>query len=315
MDTAEPLLLPNGSRIRKTSPNKLYTGQQRDPNMTRLLACPLFAGIAAAQPRITGIQNKYSYLIPGTPNFAIAQGCIFVLYGANMAPAGILQQGFNPALDKNLGGVSIKITVAGTTTEAIPYYVSPGQIAAILPSATPVGTGTMTVTYNGQTSATFPLTVVQSAFGILTLGGNGLGNAAVYDLNYNYITPTNAANPGQVVYFWGTGQGPDPNNETRPIASPQNLANLPFEFYIANKPAKVIYHGRSTFPGLDQIAVEIPDGVSGCYASAYAKTGNLISNFVSIPVAAEGRVCADWFSSSAEVQSQLGTGRTELNLG
>ncbi len=279
------------------------------------LLCLTFAGLAVAQPRITGIQNNYSYLLPGTPNYAIAQGCIFTLYGANMAPAGLLQQGFNPSLSRNLGGVSIKITIAGTTTEAIPYYVSPDQIAAILPSATPVGSGTMTVTYNGQTSAAFSLTVVQSAFGILTLGGNGLGAAAVYDLNYSYITPTNAANPGQIVTFWGTGQGPDPNDETRPIAAPQNLSSLPFEFYIGNKPAKVIYHGRSGFPGLDQIAVEIPEGVSGCYASAYVKTGNIMSNFTSIPVAASGRVCTDWFTSSDEVQRLLGTGKTEVNLG
>ena len=283
--------------------------------MTRFFLFLLAAIAISAQPRITGIQNNYSYLIPGSPNYAIAQGSIFILYGSGIGPASLLQQGFSPALNRNLGGVSIKITVGGTTTEAIPYYVSAGQIAAILPSATPVGTGSMTVTYNGQTSATFPLTVVQSALGLLTLGGNGLGNAAVYDLNYNYITPTNAANPGQVVYFWGTGQGPDPNDETRPIASPQNLTSLPFEFYIANKPAKVIYHGRSTYPGLDQIAVEIPEGVSGCYASAYAKTGNYMSNFVSIPVAAEGRTCADWFSSAADVNRLLGTGKTEVNMG
>jgi uncharacterized protein (TIGR03437 family) len=285
--------------------------------MIRLTALGLlvFTGLAVAQPRVTGIQNNYSYLIPGTPNYGIAQGSIFVLYGSGLAPTGLLQQGFNPALARNLGGVSVKITIGATTTEAIPYYVSPTQIAAILPSATPVGAGNLTVTYNGQTSAAFALTVVPSAFGILTLGGNGLGNAAVYDLNYNYISPTNAANPGQVVYFWGTGQGPDPNDETRLIASPQNLANLPFEFYIANKPARVIYHGRSTYPGLDQIAVEIPADINGCYASAYAKTGNFISNFVSIPVAASGRVCNDWFTSDDDVQRLLGTGKTEVNLG
>ncbi len=277
--------------------------------------CLIFAGISMAQPRITGIQNNYSYLIPGTPNYAIAQGSIFTLYGVNIGPAVLQQQAFNPSLNRNLGSVSIKITIGGSTTEAIPYYVSAGQIAAILPSATPVGTGSMTVTYNGQTSATFALTVVQSAFGILTLGGNGFGSAAVYDLDYKYITPTAAANPGQVVYFWGTGQGPDPNDETRPIASPQNLDRLPFEFYIGNKSAKVIYHGRSGFPGLDQIAVEIPEGVSGCYASAYAKTGSYISNFASIPIATTGRVCTDWFTPAEDVQRLLGTGKTEVNLG
>lgn len=280
----------------------------------RTLLFTLGCAIAFAQPRVTGIQNNYSYLLPGTPNYGIAQGSIFVLYGANLAPAGVLSQGFNPALNRNLGGVSIKFTVGGTTTEAIPYYVSPAQIAAILPSATPVGAGGITVTYNGQTSASFAVTVVQSAFGILTLGGNGLGTAAVNDLNYGLISPTNAANPGQVVYFWGTGKGPDPNDETRLIASPQNHSSLPFEFYIGNRQARVIYHGRSQFPGLDQIAVEIPEGISGCFTSAYAKTGNLISNFVTIPIAATGRACADWFSSAAETQQYLGTGKTELNM-
>ncbi len=284
-------------------------------NRISALALVGFAGLALAQPRVTGIQNNYSYLLPGTPNYAIAQGSIVIIYGSSMAPAGLLQQGFSPALSRNLGGVSVKITVGSTTTEAIPYYVSPTQIAAILPSATPAGNGSITVTYNGQTSPAFPLTVVQSAFGILTLGGNGLGDAAVYDLDFKFISPTNAANPGQVVYFWGTGQGPDPNDETRLIASPQNLASLPFEFYIANKPARVLYHGRSGFPGLDQIAVEIPAGVNGCYASAYAKTGNFISNFVSIPVAASGRVCNDWFTSADDVQRLLGSGKTEVNLG
>jgi uncharacterized protein (TIGR03437 family) len=278
-----------------------------------LLVCSL--DVLSGQPRITGIQNNYSYLLPGTPSYGIAQGAIFVLYGTGLAPAGLLQQGFNPALNRNLGGVSLRITAGAFTTEAIPYYVSPGQIAAILPSSTPVGNATLTVALGGETSAPFPFQVVQSAFGILTLGGNGLGTAAVYDLDFQYISFTNAANPGQVVYFWGTGQGPDPNDETRVIAAPQNLASLPFEFYIGNRPARVVYHGRSAFPGLDQIAVEIPAGVAGCYASAYAKTGNFISNFVSIPVAASGRVCTDWYSSAADVQRQLGTGKTELNLG
>lgn len=286
--------------------------------MTRLrilLSILFLAGLASAQPRITGIQNNYSYLVPGVPNYGIAQGSIFVLYGSGMAPDGLLQQGFNPALSRNLGGVSVKITVSGTTTEAIPYYVSPGQIAAILPSSTPAGSGTMTVTYNGQTSAPFAFTVVRSAFGILTLGGNGLGTAAVYDLDFKYINFTNSAHPGQVVTFWGTGQGPDPNDETKLIAAPQNLSDLPFEFYIANKAARVLYHGRSQFPGLDQIVVEVPEGVDGCYASAYAKTGNMLSNFVTIPVAPSGKYCQDYYASADQAKEYLDSGKTELTSG
>lgn len=282
--------------------------------MPRLTLLFLLAPVALAQPRVTGLQNNYSYLLPNTPNYGIAQGSIFVLYGQGLAAPGVNSQGFNPTLARTLGGTTLRVRSGNTTLDAIPYYVSPNQIAAILPSALPPGAATLTVIYNGATSPDFPFTIAQSAFGILTLGGNGLGNAAVFDTDYNYITPIRPARPGQTLIFWGTGQGPDPNDETRLIPNPQNLSNLPFEFYIANKPARVIYHGRSTYPGLDQIIVEVPAGVTGCYASAYAKTGNLISNFVSLPVSENGGPCADWFSNATEVQSQLGTGKTELNM-
>lgn len=272
------------------------------------------APVVFAQPRITGLQNNYSYLLPNTPNYGIAQGAIIVIYGQNLAAPGVNSQGFNPTLARTLGGTTVRVRSGSTTLDAIPYYVSPNQIAAILPSSLPVGPANMTVIYNGATSPEFSFTIVQSAFGLLTLGGNGLGNAAVFDTDYNYITPIRPARPGQTLIFWGTGQGPDPNDETRLITNPQNLAALPFEFYISNKPARVIYHGRSTYPGLDQIIVEVPAGVNGCYASAYAKTGNFISNFVSLPVSENGAACADWFSNSTETAANLASGKTTINM-
>ncbi len=279
----------------------------------------LFPLCLYAQPRVTGLQNNYSYLLPNTPNYGIAQGSIFVLYGQGLAAPGVTSQGFNPALARTLNGTTIRVRSGSATADAIPYYVSPNQIAAILPSALPVGPANITVTYNNTTSPDFSFTIVQSAFGLLTLGGNGLGAAAVFDTDYNYITPTRPARPGQTLIFWGTGLGPyiyspDPNDETRLIANPQNLTSLPFEFYVANKAARVLYHGRSTYPGLDQIIVEVPTGVNGCYASAYAKTGNFISNFVSLPVSETGAACADWFSNSTETQTALGTGKPHLNM-
>ncbi len=262
-----------------------------------------FAALAAAQPTILGLQNNYSYLLPGTPNYAFAQGGILIIYGQGMAPAAAISNAF-PTLDRNLAGVSIKITVNGVTTEAVPYYVSGGQIAAILPSATPVGSGTITVAYNGATSAPFPIQVVQGAFGLLTMSGNGLGQAVVQDAGYNYHTPANAAQEGETVIFWGTGLGPDPNDETQLISVPQSLNSIPFELYIGNKPAEVLYHGRSQYPGLDQIVAKIPTGMTGCFVSAYVKTGDYISNFTTIPVKAAGSAgaCSDTFADPDEIQ-------------
>ena len=267
-----------------------------------------------AQPKITAWQPNYSFTLPGTPHYAAAQGSLIVIYGQGLGPAQLLSQSINPALDRNLGGVSVRITAGTTTTQAIPYYVSAGQIAAVVPSITPFGDGALSVTYNGVTSATFPIRIVQSAVGLLTRNGYGVGPAAVYDSSNRLITRINAANPGDTVVFWGTGVGPDVTaDETRLISTARNLDNLPFEFYIGGKPATVSYRGRSTYPGVDQINVIVPQGVSGCAVSAYAKTGAFISNITTVPVATTGKVCSDGEGLSADQVSRFDSKFGDVN--
>jgi hypothetical protein len=53
----------------------------------------------------------------------------------------------------------------------------------ILPSPTPVGTGTLTVNNNGQTAST-SIQVVQSAFGILTVNNPITFSASGIDLGF-----------------------------------------------------------------------------------------------------------------------------------
>jgi uncharacterized protein (TIGR03437 family) len=136
---------------------------------TSLVACALatlFTPAMLAQPSIGQFQNNYSYILPGMPNYGIAQGSIFDIFGSGLAAATSALQ--SVPLPTVLGGTSVNITVNGATTHAILYFVSASQIAAILPSATPTGDGQITVTVSGQTSAPAAITVVQSAFGLLT---------------------------------------------------------------------------------------------------------------------------------------------------
>ena len=250
-----------------------------------------------AQPEIfitfTGagkIQNNYSWILPGMPNYGIAQGSILDIFGTGLATATSALQ--SVPLPTELNGTSVKITVNGTTTHGILYYVSPTQIAAILPSATPVGTGQITVTVNKETSVPVSITVVQSAFGLLSLNGAGLGPAAAIDANSQYIELTNAANPGDLVTLWGSGLGPVAGDET--IAQvPADLTNIPIEVDIGGIAAQVQYHGRSVYPGLDQIKVMVPAGVSGCHVSVVVRSGDIVSNFGTIPVAWSGRTCSE----------------------
>jgi uncharacterized protein (TIGR03437 family) len=44
-------------------------------------------------------------------------------------------------------------------------YTSAGQVAAIMPSTTPAGNGTLTLTFNGNSGST-PIQVLATGFGI-----------------------------------------------------------------------------------------------------------------------------------------------------
>jgi uncharacterized protein (TIGR03437 family) len=252
-----------------------------------LVCTSIFGGTALAQaPSVGGLLNNYSFVLPGLPNYGIAQGSIFDIFGTNLASTTTPLQ--NPPLQTTLDGVAINVTVNGTTTQPLIYFLSAGQIAAILPSATPVGTGTITVTTSAGTSPTFPIQVVQSAFGLLT-ANSGSGPARGYDASNAYaaMSYTAAANPGDILELWGTGLGPVQGDATGVAVSPPALV------YIGGISATVLYSGRSGYAGLDQINVKVPAGVSGCYVSVVVQTGNYVSNFATVPVAASGRTCSD----------------------
>src|SRR5579859_3627345 len=168
-----------------------------------------------AQPAIGtgGVLNIASNAFPGLPNSAIAQGSIFVVYGTGLGPpppAGALATYAPFPLPKALpapSGTSIRITVGNTSVDALMVYTRPDQIAAILPSQTPVGTGQITVSYAGATSAAAPIQVVANSFGIFTANQKGSGPASVQ----NYIsstsfppnTLTTPAKPGQTLILYG----------------------------------------------------------------------------------------------------------------
>ena len=252
----------------------------------------LGAGIASAQPTVSAVVNAASNALAGLPNAAIAQGSMFVVYGKNMGPSTLVQASAFPLL-ANLGGTSAKITVAGTTVDAIMIYTVASQIAAVLPSNTPAGTGTITVSYSGQTSATAPITVVPSSFGTFTVNQAGSGAGIVTYADYSLVTLTKAANPGETLLIWGTGLGPVTGNEAGgPL--PGDLTKVPAEIWLGGKLASRSYAGRSgCCTGLDQIAFVVPRDVTGCNVPMAIKINDKVSNFSTMAIAATGRVCSD----------------------
>jgi uncharacterized protein (TIGR03437 family) len=281
------------------------------------------AGSAAAAnsgPTIKQLQNNYSYLLPGVPNYGIAPGSLFVIQGAGLSGSAppVLQSSAAPGLPTSLNQTSVSVTVGGVTTTPGLYYTSATQVAAVLPSNTPVGNGTLTITYNGQAGAPVPIQVVASAVGLDTLYGTGNGAGVATDKGTGTAFGlTNSLKPGQLAVLWGSGVGADASNDDRTFPLKQNnLTNIPMQVFVGGISASILYRGRSQYPGVDQIDVTIPADVSpGCFVSVVAVTGSVVSNTVTIPVNPSGGPCSDPASglSGSQLQSLANKGNANLN--
>ena len=256
-----------------------------------LLLLP-FAIPAAAQPVVAAAVNSASYIHAGLPNAGIAQGSLFVLFGSGMGPS-TLQQISTFPLSATFGGTSVSVTSGGQTVACYMIYTSVKQVAAILPSSTPIGSGTVTVTYNGQASAPAPIQVVANSFGIFAVNQAGSGIGVFTDANYHAASLTASAESGETWIIWGTGLGAVSGDEAGgPL--PGDMPNLPVKVYVGTQQATVVYRGRSgCCSGVDQIAFKIPSGITGCNVPVALQVGNTVSNFVSLPIASGSRTCSD----------------------
>jgi uncharacterized protein (TIGR03437 family) len=236
------------------------------------LALPL--GALAAGPTVTQILNNSSGTPPGLPNSGIAPSSIFIVTGSGLADPGtpVLQSSAAPGFSLTLNGASITVVVNGVTTHPPLYYTSPTQLAAVLPAATPVGTGTLTVTYDGAPSNAASILVVASAVGInhfnqipIPLGvfnpnvDIGVATDAVTGA---LLTFANSGVPGEIITLWATGLGADPADSDTTYASPPHAVNTPLQIYVGGVPATILYQGSAGYPGVTQINLIIPASVT-----------------------------------------------------
>jgi uncharacterized protein (TIGR03437 family) len=278
----------------------------------------LCAASANAAPLLRSIVNAASNISPQQPNGGVAEGAIFVAYGTGLGPAqiAISETAFQTT---TVGGASMKITVNGTTVDAPMYYASDKQAAGLIPSITPAGAGTVTLTYNGQTSPAAPITVVRSNFGTFAVNQAGSGPGIVTYADYSLVSASNAANPGDTLILWGTGLGPVSGDETAgPL--PGDMPAVPVKVWLGVIPANVIYRGRSgCCIGEDQIVFTVPAGISDCAVPLVVQIGNQISNFTTMAIAESGRACTPAVSTLppdvlAAIQGKVGVSVGDINL-
>lgn len=281
-------------------------------SLTILSICAAAQLTAQTKPTIksNGVINAASYAGPGMPNYPIAQGSIFNIFGSGLGPATLVQSSGFP-VPTTLAGTSISVTVGTVTVKPLILYTVDSQIAAVMPSSIPTGTASLTVTYNGQTSSAALFSIVSNSFGIFTINSAGTGPAIVTDASQRVngldtlVTNTTAMKPGDVGIIWGTGIGPVAGDESAG-ALPGDMPNVPVEVYVGFKPAQLTYRGRSgCCSGLDQIGFVVPAGVEGCNVPLSVKIGTTISNFPSIAVSSTSKACADPLGLSSADQQRL----------
>ncbi len=293
--------------------------------MKTLIAIILTVGLLAtagfAQPTITQVSNAASQALSPLQNSSIAQGSYFAIYGNGLAAAlstcasskGAYANCTWPSsypLPKAVQGTSVSVTVGGTTTDAYVEFAAQltstlAQVNAVLPSNTPTGTGTLTVTYNGTASNAFPITVTAQSFGTFSFNSAGSGPGIMTNAVSNAIVtpfatvkPSTASTTGDYVTIWGTGLGPaDPTTEGTAPPTQTNLCGsgdtCPVTVWVAGQKATVTYAGRSGYTAVDQIDYIVPAGVQGCYVQVAVQTGSVIGNFTSIAVDPTGPTCSD----------------------
>ncbi len=247
----------------------------------------------AGPPTITAVVNNSSLIPGGLPNSGIAPSSIFIVIGSGLADPGLpTLQDSTKGLPLTLNGAGIAVTVGGVTTHPAIYYTSPGQIAAVLPAATLVGSATLTVTYDGVASNAFSFAVVPTALGINTYYTNS--GVATDAASYAVLTYNNSGAPGQNIVLWTTGLGADPaDSDTTYTATPHSVGTS-LQIYIGGIQATILYQGSAGYPGVDQINVTIPATVpSGCWISLAAVSGGLLSNLATLPINPGGGPCYD----------------------
>jgi len=160
-----------------------------------LLALP--AAASFAQSTVSAILNIYSYIRPGSPNYGIAQGSIFAIAGTGFSNITSAPQ--RAPLPYELEGVRVQVGGAAGCDDIVPlYYVSPTWIVGVLPSYSPPGPATLAVFGKSVGTGSVAFKIVQSAFGIATLNGSGLGAAIAFDAQPQLLGSSNSTKPREL---------------------------------------------------------------------------------------------------------------------
>jgi len=211
--------------------------------------------------------------VPFTAQFS--PGEVVTLYGSGFTN----QTTTAPSLPfpNTLGGTQVNISYldangAKQTVPAPLYFVSSGQLSAVIPFTVPNdGTPiTFSVTNSGTQSNSVTVYSGPSSPGIFTVPPGGIGNGAVLHADYSLVSSSSPAKSGETIQIFLTGLGTVNGNTAAGAAAPSNpLATAVLPVYVGvygsdnnYYDGKVVFAGLAPgLGGLYQVNVTLPSGI------------------------------------------------------
>lgn len=231
------------------------------------LEAPVFTPTGSVWINPTGIVNAAGFA-PFTAG--VSNGEFIVIYGQNLSSGGLVQASTVP-FPVTLNNVQVMINGVAAPL----YYVSSGQIAAIVPSGNPYALVQVQVVNNGTPSNIVTTVegspgsspVNEATPGIYTYLSQGVYAAAV-DVSANpafIVTPSNPAQPNDIVEVFMAGLGevyPTVPDGAAPPISPLSYTDNTVTADLDGTPADVGFAGLApTLAGLYQVNVTIPSTI------------------------------------------------------
>ncbi len=215
----------------------------------------------------TGVVNAGS-LAPFTASWA--PGELVSIFGTNLASRTLT----DGTLPTTLAGVQVLVN----GTPAPIYFVSQGQINAVIPLGITSLTATIQVINGMGSSNTVTNYIGQTAPGVF----NSITLPAIQHSDYTMVTPTSPAKIGEtlLVYLTGLGEVGASGNST-----------ATFTASIGGQAAPVVFTGtQSTVGGGYQMNVTVPSGVAAGNVYLDISGPDSYNSEVVVPVAAAGTV-------------------------
>lgn len=244
-------------------------------NTRSTVAVTLTLGAAGGTVPNNGVVSAASFTGGG-----IAPGQLVTIFGAGIGPAQLT----GAQLTAN-GAVATTVAETRVLFGGVPaplIYVSATQVSAIVPYAVTGTTTQMQVEFRGVRSNAITLPVTATAPGLFTANSSGKGPGAILNQDGSLNTAINAAQAGDIVVLFGTGEGAvepavaDGTINAATFPKPKE----PITVRIGGKDAEVLYGGAAPglVAGVFQINVKVPEGIEPGNAPVVVTIGRASSS-------------------------------------